>query len=111
MKLPKKISLMGRDVEVVCQDEPILNERGEELAGQCDSTNRRIMIHNDQAPHEKIETVFHEAAHFYLTQTGWDQKLTDNEVEIMCQLLTNFTVDIIKAFHQKKRTRRKKQTK
>lgn len=45
----------------------------------------------------KKDTLVHEATHFFLELTGLSQKLTENENEIYCQLITALFHDLSKS--------------
>ncbi len=93
MNFPKSIMLLGRKVEII--EAPAVCE-GKSVNGTYDHDLRTITLgpcYNDQ---EKFELLCHEAAHCHITLTGWDQNLSKREIELLCQLMTNFTVDIIR---------------
>jgi hypothetical protein len=46
----------------------------------------------------KLDTLVHEASHFFLELTGISQKLSDSENEIYCQVITALFNDLKKLY-------------
>ncbi len=99
MKPPRTIAILGRKFRVKIQKKVIY--RNEEVQGLCDSVEKVIYVQKDQTNSEMHETLVHEAAHGMLDISGINQKLTESENEIMCQLITALHMDLIKAFKLK----------
>lgn len=84
---------MGRKVTIK-QVTELKNELGEELSGECDYNKKIIFIQKNQGHEEKIETLVHEATHFFLEFTGISQKIDENTAEVYCQLITALFHDL-----------------
>lgn len=103
---PNTIQLLGREIGIVEQDEILFEE--DSVDGLYEHSNRRMLIKSDQSEREKFETIVHEATHSYQTQLGIDQTLTKREVEVVCQIMTMFVVDIITGFNKAPKSKPKK---
>lgn len=94
-KLPKFIVILGRKFKI--KQLSNLSYHGEPCLGLCDASNKIIYLEKGQKESDKLDTLFHESVHAMLSISGVDQKLTDSENEIMCQLVTALFNDMIKA--------------
>lgn len=81
--------LLGREIKV---KEEQASCDGVNVNGTYDHDAREIIV----TPPTDFETFAHEFAHGHITFTGWDQKLNEREVELLCQLMVNYAVDLIK---------------
>ncbi len=94
-KIPKSIQILGRKFKI--KQISNLKYGQDQVLGLCDYSNKAIYIEKDQTDKEKLDTLYHECVHAMLAISGIDQKLTDSENEIMCQLFTALYNDLIKA--------------
>lgn len=94
-KIPKKISILGREYKIKQGVNLIFN--GVPVLGLCDSDKKVIYIEKNQSPEGKFATLCHECTHGFLYISGLDQKLSDSENELYCQLFTALFEDILKA--------------
>ena len=94
-KFPTKITIMGRVIKI--KQYKNLAYHGEPCLGLCDYDNKIIYLEKEQSPETKRDTLVHEATHFFLELTGLSQKLTENENEIYCQLITALFHDLSKS--------------
>lgn len=94
MKLPKKITILGREVKI--KEGENLHFNSIPCLGLCDYDKSIIYIEKNQSDHSKLDTLIHESTHYFLTLCGMDQKMSESEVEIYCQLITAFFNDLLK---------------
>jgi hypothetical protein len=94
--LPKTISILGR-IFTINEVEKVF-VKGVEASGSCCAENRIIEIEKGQSLSQKMGILGHEVGHAGLVIFGLDQKLTDGENEIFCQLLRALIEDYISAF-------------
>lgn len=93
-KIPTSITIMGRKIKIkqgvnlVYKNEPCL--------GLCDYDGKVIYLEKGQEYQSKVETLVHEATHFFLELTGISQKLDEDTNEMYCQLITALFVDLKK---------------
>jgi hypothetical protein len=106
ISIPQFMTLLGRRIYVCEQNEVIY--KGEAVEGLYEHSNKRMLIHENQTHHDKFETIIHESAHSYQTQLGIDQTLSEREVEVVCQIMTMFAVDIIRSFSDKEALKKKR---
>jgi hypothetical protein len=92
--LPSKINILGRTFKI--KQGKNLSWQGQPILGLCDYTKLTIYIESNQTPQSKRQTLIHEACHGMLIISGIDQRLSDSENEIYCQLLTAFCEDMKK---------------
>jgi hypothetical protein len=91
---PKSITIMGRKIKIkqgvnlIYKEQPCL--------GLCDYDNKTIYLEKNQPQQSKVETLVHEATHFFLELTGISQKLDIDTNEMYCQLITALFVDLKK---------------
>lgn len=95
-KFPKSITIMGRTWKIKQKIRPMYN--GLPCLGLCDYDGKVILLEKNQTDDEKFSTLVHEACHAWLILCGLDQKMSESEVEVNCQLTAAFVEDIIKAF-------------
>lgn len=69
---------------------------GQAVLGLCDYDNLTIYIEKTQSDNSKRQTLIHECCHAMLIIAGMDQRLSDSENEMYCQLLTAFCEDMKK---------------
>lgn len=93
-KFPTSITILGRKYKI--KQGKNLVWQSQQVFGLCDNLNRIIYIEKDQDERTKRETCVHEFFHALLFISGIDQKLTEAENEIYCQLATAFYHDIEK---------------
>lgn len=88
----KSITILGRKVKIKVGENLVLN--GEPCLGLCDYDNKTIYLEKNQSSESLKDTLTHEACHFFFTLCGIDQKMSNSELEIMCQLITAFVNDM-----------------
>jgi hypothetical protein len=98
-KLPKYIVILGRKFKI--KQLVGLCYHGEPCLGLCDASNKIIYLEKGQKEDDKLDTLVHESVHAMLSISGIDQKLTDSENEIMCQLVTALFNDLLKSLKLK----------
>jgi Zn-dependent peptidase ImmA (M78 family) len=91
-RFPSSITILGRKYKIKQGNNLIYN--GQPCLGLCDNNSRIIYLEKAQDEQTKKETLIHEATHAVLFITGIDQKLSESENEIYCQLFTAFHIDI-----------------
>lgn len=96
IKIPKKISILGRDFTVTEVEKVMVG--GVEASGSCCAENRLIEIESGQSLQQKMGILAHEMGHAGLVIFGLDQKFTDKECEVFCQLIRAVVEDYLKAF-------------
>lgn len=94
LKLPKHVMILGRKVTIKEGRNLVYN--GHQCLGMCDYEKSIIYIEKNQADHTKFDTLCHELCHYFLVLCGMDQKMSEGEVEMYCQLITAFINDIIR---------------
>ena len=94
LKLPKSITILGRKIKI--KEGKNLHYNGMPCLGLCDYEGQIIYIEKNQADHTKFDTLCHELSHFFLILCGMDQKMSESEVEMYCQLITAFVNDLLK---------------
>jgi hypothetical protein len=96
--------ILGREIQLIGKSDPKGTD-GTNLDGTYEHYNRTVIYDHDLPIHAQIETILHECAHSHITFTGWDQKLNEREVELLCQLMANYATDMILGLSQEsKRT-------
>lgn len=93
-RFPSSVSILGRKYKIKQGKNLVYN--GQPCLGLCDNIGRIIYLEKDQDEQTKKETLIHEAQHAFLFITGIDQKLSESENEIHCQLATAFYHDMEK---------------
>jgi Zn-dependent peptidase ImmA (M78 family) len=91
-KIPKSITILGRTIKIKTGKN--LYFQGEPCLGLCDYDNRIIYLEQNQSPQCMKDTLCHEAVHFFLILCGMDQRMSDSEVEMYCQLVTALINDL-----------------
>lgn len=93
-KKPKKsLTILGRKV-LIKEKIGLKDDEGKDCIGLCDYNSKIIYLEKDQTHTEKIETLVHEATHFFLELTGISQKIDEDSCEIYCQLITALFQDL-----------------
>ena len=92
MKKIKTVTVLGRKIQVV--EGKNLVYQGEPCLGLCDYDKRIIYIEQNQSKESKRDTLIHELNHYFMILCGMDQRLSESEVEMYCQLISAFVVDI-----------------
>ena len=87
---------MGRVIKI--KQGKGLTYNGQPCLGLCSYDDKTIYLEETQPDHTKMETLIHEATHYFLELTGISQKLSDSENEIYCQLFSAFFQDIRKFY-------------
>lgn len=95
-KIPSSIIILGRKVKI--KQGRGLTYMGQPCLGLCSYDEKVIYLEKDQSDEMKMDTLIHEATHFFLELTGISQKLSDSENEIYCQVITAFFNDIRKLY-------------
>lgn len=95
MKMPKKVCVLGEEITVKMSDEITIN--GKKVSGSFDENTMTIEIEKGFNDTMTIGLLFHEMAHSFLVTTGIDQKLSESETEVYCQLLKKFVFDCIRS--------------
>lgn len=90
--MKKSIKILGREIKIKVGKN--LFYEGKPVLGLCDYDNRTIYLEKNQNPESLRDTLVHEAAHYFLILTGIDQRLSDSECEVYCQLLAAFVRDL-----------------
>lgn len=98
-KLPKFIIILGRKFKIKQLNN--LSHLSQPCLGLCDYSNKVIYLEKLQTDEDKLDTLVHESSHAMLAISGVDQKLTDSENEIMCQLFTALFNDLSKSLKLK----------
>lgn len=96
VKLPKKVMVLGRPFKVSVQER--IEVDGEEVSGSLCMIDKEICIEECQPLHEKMGILAHEMGHAGLVITGLDQKFSEKEIEVFCQLMRALVEDYLKAF-------------
>lgn len=91
---PKSITIMGRKIKI--KQGKNLVYREQPCLGLCDYDGKTIYLEKEQDHNTKVETLVHEATHFFLELTGISQKLDEDTNEMYCQLITALFVDLKK---------------
>jgi DNA-dependent RNA polymerase auxiliary subunit epsilon len=91
-RFPSSIMILGRKYKI--KQGKGLTFQNMAVLGLCDNNTRTIYLEKDQDEHIKKETLLHECVHALLFITGIDQKLSDGENEVYCQLFTAFYHDM-----------------
>jgi hypothetical protein len=94
MKIPKFVHILGR--KIVVKQKTKLKHHGKPVYGLADLDDRVIWLERKQSPMSKYNTLIHEVAHQFLCISGIDQKLSESETEMYCQLLLLFGSDVKK---------------
>jgi hypothetical protein len=90
----KNITILGRTIEIKIGKN--LHYRGEPCLGLCDYDSRIIYLEKNQSPQMMKDTLCHEAVHYMLILTGMDQRISESENEMYCQLIAAFMQDMKK---------------
>jgi Zn-dependent peptidase ImmA (M78 family) len=93
-KFPSSITIMGRKLKI--KQGSGLIYQGQQVLGLCDYDKKMIYIEKNQTDESKVDTLIHEATHYFLILAGLDQRLSESENEIYCQLITAFFNDLKK---------------
>lgn len=91
---PRKVSVLGREFKI--KQKGGLHYMGQAILGLCDYENKTIWVDLNQSPESKRQTLVHECGHAFLIIAGMDQRLSESENEMYCQLLTAFCEDMKK---------------
>lgn len=92
MRKIKTISLLGRKIKII---EGInLVYKGEPCLGLCDYDKKIIYLEKNQSKESKRDTLIHELNHYFMILCGMDQRMGESEIEMYCQLIAAFFVDI-----------------
>lgn len=91
---PRSIIVLGRKFKIICKKN--IAYQGQMILGLCDYNKLTIYIESTQSDVSKRQTLIHEACHAMLIIAGMDQRLSDSENEMYCQLLTAFCEDMKK---------------
>lgn len=91
-KIPNQITILGRKVKIKIGKNLYYN--GENCLGLCDYDAKVIYLEKNQSPQMMSDTLCHEATHFFLALVGGDQRMSDSENEMYCQLVTAFFKDM-----------------
>jgi Zn-dependent peptidase ImmA (M78 family) len=93
-KFPSSITIMGRKLKI--KQGTGLVYQGQQVLGLCDYDKKMIYIEKSQTDESKYDTLIHEATHYFLILAGLDQRISESENEIYCQLITAFFNDLKK---------------
>lgn len=96
-RLPRNVKILGRKYRVKECSEPIIVD-GEESSGACYTVDQIIEIEKALPMDEKMGILAHEMGHAGLVITGLDQKFTEKEIEVFCQLMRALVEDYVRAF-------------
>jgi len=91
---PRSIMILGRKFKIVQKKN--IAYHGQMILGLCDYNALTIFIESSQSDISKRQTLIHECGHAWLIITGADQRLSESENEMHCQLLTAFCEDMKK---------------
>lgn len=89
---PRKIKVLGREFKI--KQGKNLTYQGQAVLGLCDFNAKLIYIESTQSDESKRQTLVHECGHAFLIIAGMDQRLSESENEMYCQLLTAFCEDM-----------------
>lgn len=92
MRKLKTITILGRKIQIM--EGKNLLYHGEPCLGLCDYDKKIIYIEKNQSKESKRDTLIHELNHYFMILCGMDQRLSESEVEMYCQLIAAFVVDI-----------------
>lgn len=95
-KFPTSITILGRKVKI--KQGRGLIYMGQPCLGLCNYDEKIIYLEKEQSDEMKLDTLVHEASHFFLELTGISQKLSDSENEIYCQVITALFNDLKKLY-------------
>jgi Zn-dependent peptidase ImmA (M78 family) len=98
-KLPSSITILGRKYKIKQGKGLVWN--GQTCLGLCDNTSRIIYLEKEQDDQTKKETLLHECVHALLFISGFDQRLSESENEVYCQIFTAFYHDMESAISGK----------
>jgi Zn-dependent peptidase ImmA (M78 family) len=93
-RFPSSVMVLGRKYKIK-QGKNLVYDKNP-ILGLCDYTAQTIYIEKNQSDESKRQTLVHECCHAMLIITGMDQKLSESENEMYCQLLTAFCEDMKK---------------
>jgi Zn-dependent peptidase ImmA (M78 family) len=93
-RFPTSIIILGRKFKIKQGSNLVYNEQP--ILGLCDYNKETIFLEKAQPEKSKRQTLVHEACHALLIITGMDQRLSESENEMYCQLLTAFCEDMKK---------------
>lgn len=96
IKIPKKISILGR-VFTIREVEKVIVD-GVEASGSCCVENRLIELEKGLSLSQKMGLLAHEIGHAGIVIFGIDQKFSEKETEIFCQMIRALIEDYLKAF-------------
>ena len=91
---PRKVKVLGREFKII--QKANLAYMGQAALGLCHFDEKTLFIEKHQTAESKRQTLVHECGHAFLIIAGIDQRLSDSENEIYCQLLTAFCEDMKK---------------
>lgn len=91
---PRSIMVLGRKFKIIKKKN--IAYHGQAILGLCDYEKLTIYIESTQSDVSKRQTLIHEACHAMLIITGIDQKISESENELYCQLFTAFCEDMRK---------------
>lgn len=91
-KFPTYLIILGRKVKIKQGKNLVYNNQP--CLGLCSYDEKIIYLEKDQPEEMKMDTLLHEATHFWLELTGISQKLTDSENELYAQLVTALFNDL-----------------
>jgi hypothetical protein len=95
IKIPSKIKILGREFKI--KKIKNISYQGTPVLGLIDYDAAIIYLEKQQTPAVMRATLIHECAHGLMIISGMDQRLSESENEMYCQLLTAFYEDVEKA--------------
>ena len=92
MRVPKSITILGRKVTIKVGENLVYH--GQPCLGLFDYGKMTIYLEKNQSNHSMRDTLYHECCHYFMLLCGMDQKMSDSEVEMYCQLISAFVNDM-----------------
>ena len=92
MKVPKSINILGRKLTIKVGAN--LHYQGQACLGLFDYEKKTIYLEKNQSSDSMRDTLYHKACHYFLLLSGMDQKMSESEIEMYCQLITAFVNDM-----------------
>jgi hypothetical protein len=96
MRIPKYVTILGEKIQIKMVDEVFVE--GKRVSGSFDENTMTIEIEKGFSDNITFGLLVHEMAHSFLITTGIDQKLSEQETEVYCQLIKKFVIDCIRSF-------------
>lgn len=99
-KIPRSVTILGRKYKVKLVNGIKFGEKF--AAGLVDFDQKIILLDKNQSEEELLVTIAHESYHIALNTVGFDQCMTEAEVESHCQVFANTFFDLALSIGKKK---------